>query len=288
MDKKFKESTKMNDIIETIKKSTIQIQQTIKKGDTGKSDQQNSTGDTQLKLDIKSDIIIENNFKKLSCVKQVVSEEQDNIVNINDTGKYLIAYDPLDGSSLVDVNLSVGSIYGIYTNDFTGDNIIASVYVVFGPRVEMVICDGKSVKLYRMNNEEFHYINDITMNQKGDINSPGSTQQCWYPHHREMINSMFKQGYQLTYSGGMVPDLHHILLRGGGLFSYPGATDKPQGKLRQLFEVFPFAHVFETAGGYAINGENRVLDIKTKHIHDTTPCFFGSSYEIEMVKNCYN
>lgn len=278
----------MNKIIEAIKKSTIQIQQTIKKGDTGKSEQQNSTGDTQLKLDIQSDIIIENNFKELSCVKQIVSEEQDNIVNINETGEYLIAYDPLDGSSLVDVNLSVGSIYGIYKNDFTGNNIVASIYVVFGPRVEMVICDGESVKLYRMNNEEFIYINNVTMNEKGNINSPGSTQQCWYPHHKEMINNMFNKGYELTYSGGMVPDLHHILLRGGGLFSYPGASDKPQGKLRQLFEVFPFAHVFETAGGYAIDGQKRVLDIKTSHIHDTSPCFFGSRYEIEMVKNCYN
>lgn len=278
----------MNDIIEAIKKSTIQIQQTIKKGDTGKSEQQNSTGDTQLKLDIKSDIIIENNFKQLSCVKQIVSEEQDNIVNIHENGEYLIAYDPLDGSSLVDVNLSVGSIYGIYKNDFTGDNIIASVYVVFGPRVELVICDGESVKLYRMNDEKFHYISDITMKEKGDINSPGSTQQCWYPNHREMINAMFKEGYTLTYSGGMVPDLHHILLRGGGLFSYPGASDKPKGKLRQLFEVFPFAHVFETAGGYAIDGQNRVLDIQTTHIHDTSPCFFGSKYEIEMVKKYYS
>lgn len=278
----------MNDIIEAIKKSTIQIQQTIKKGDTGKSEQQNSTGDTQLKLDIKSDIIIENNFKQLSCVKQIVSEEQDNIVNIHENGEYLIAYDPLDGSSLVDVNLSVGSIYGIYKNDFTGDNIITSVYVVFGPRVEMVICDGESVKLYRMNDEKFHYISDITMKEKGNINSPGSTQQCWYPHHREMINAMFKEGYTLTYSGGMVPDLHHILLRGGGLFSYPGASDKPKGKLRQLFEVFPFAHVFETAGGYAIDGQNRVLDIQTTHIHDTSPCFFGTHYEIEMVKKYYS
>lgn len=277
----------MNEIIEAIKKATIEIQKTIKKGDTDKSEQQNSTGDTQLKLDILSDIIIENHFKSLNCVKQIVSEEQDDIVNINPNGEYLIAYDPLDGSSLVDVNLSVGSIYGIYKNDFTGKNIVASIYVVFGPRVEMVICDGEKVQLYRMNQEKFSYIQDITMDTKGVINSPGSTQQCWYPHHKNLINTMFKEGYQLTYSGGMVPDLHHILVRGGGLFSYPGASDKPQGKLRQLFEVFPFAHIFETAGGFAIDGEKRVLEITTKHIHDTSPCFFGSGYEIDMVKSYY-
>lgn len=281
--------SEFNDIIESIKKSTIEIKNIILKGDTGKSEQENSTGDTQLKLDIASDVVIERNFKELTCIKQIVSEEQDHIVDVNENGEYLIAYDPLDGSSLVDVNLSVGSIYGIYKNDFTGGNIIASVYVVFGPRVELVVCDGESVKLYRMNKaHEFTYIRDLTMEQKGTINSPGSTQQCWYPQHKKMINDMFKEGYELTYSGGMVPDLHHILLRGGGLFSYPGASDKPKGKLRQLFEVFPFAHLFETAGGHAIDGTKRALEVETTHIHDTSPCFFGSFDEIQRVKAIYN
>jgi len=277
----------MNEIIESIKKSTIEIQKIIAQGDMGKSDEQNSTGDTQLKLDIISDQVIENNFKKLTSVKKIVSEEQEHIVNINETGEYLIAYDPLDGSSLVDVNLSVGSIYGIYKNDFTGNNIVASIYVVFGPRVEMVICDGETVKLYRMKNTDFYYVKDIKMNEFGHLNSPGSTQQCWYPHHKEMIEKMFEENYELSYSGGMVPDLHHILLRGGGLFSYPGASDKPEGKLRQLFEVFPYAHIFETAGGGATNGSKRVLEIRTKHIHDTSPCFFGSNSEINRVLNAY-
>jgi len=277
----------MQDIIESIKNSTIEIKKIIELGDTSKSEEQNSTGDTQLKLDIKSDIVIENNFKLLKSVKQIVSEEQEHIIDINKDGEYLIAYDPLDGSSLVDVNLAVGSIYGIFKNDFTGDNIVASVYVVFGPRVEMVVCDGETVKLYRMQNEEFNYIKEITMNEKGNLKSPGSTQQCWYDHHKEMVTDMFDDNYTLTYSGGMVPDLHHILLRGGGLFSYPGASDKPKGKLRQLFEVFPFAHIFETAGGGAIDGEYRVLDIPTLHIHDTSPCFFGSNDELNRVKKAY-
>lgn len=277
----------MNEIIESIKKSTIEIQKIIAQGDMGKSEEQNSTGDTQLKLDIISDEVIENNFKELKSVKKIVSEEQEHIVDINEEGEYLIAYDPLDGSSLVDVNLSVGSIYGIYKNDFTGNNIVASIYVVFGPRIEMVICDGETVKLYRMKNTDFYYVKDIKMNESGTLNSPGSTQQCWYPHHKEMIEKMFNENYKLSYSGGMVPDLHHILVRGGGLFSYPGASDKPEGKLRQLFEVFPYAHIFETAGGGATNGSQRVLEIETRHIHDTSPCFFGSNNEINRVINAY-
>jgi fructose-1,6-bisphosphatase I len=277
----------MDEILNSIKKSTLTIQKLIAKGDMGKSQEQNATGDTQLKLDILSDQIIEADFKNLSCVKQIVSEEQENIVDINNNGEYLIAYDPLDGSSLVDVNLAVGSIYGIYKNDFTGLNIVASVYVMFGSRVELVVCDGKTVKLYRLSDDEFIYVKDIIMNEKGIINSPGSTQQCWYSNHRDMIDKMFDDGYKLSYSGGMVPDLHHILLAGGGLFSYPGATDKPKGKLRQLFEVFPFAHIFKTAGGKAVDGKQDVLTINTEHIHDTSPCFFGSNDEIKRVLEAY-
>ncbi len=288
MDKrKCEKGIKMTEIIEAIKRASIEIKSIIEEGDTSKSDNQNSTGDTQLKLDIASDIVIENEFKKISSVKQIVSEEQENIVDINKDGKYLIAYDPLDGSSLVDVNLSVGSIYGIYENDFTGTNIIASVYVVFGPRVEMVIADGKSVKMYRLQKGEFNYIQDIKLNEKGKLKAPGSTQACWLPHHKEMVDKFFKDGYRLRYSGGMVPDLHQILLKGGGLFSYPSTTDLPKGKLRQLFEVFPFAFTYESAGGQAIDGFKRVLEIPTTHIHDTSPCFFGSNEEINIVKEAY-
>ncbi|MCK5294862.1 MAG: class 1 fructose-bisphosphatase [Arcobacteraceae bacterium] len=276
-----------NEIIEAIKIATLDIKDIIEAGDTAKSDNQNSTGDTQLKLDIASDIVIEREFKKLSCVKEIVSEEQDDIVKINPDGKYLIAYDPLDGSSLVDVNLSVGSIYGIYENDFTGANIVASVYVVFGPRVEMVIADGKTVKMYRLLKGEFVYIQDIKLNQKGKLQAPGSTQSCWLPHHKAMIDKFFADGYRLRYSGGMVPDLHQILIKGGGLFSYPSTTDLPKGKLRQLFEVFPFAFVYQTAGGQAIDSINNVLEVPTTHIHDTSPCFFGSNYEIDVVKEVY-
>jgi len=278
----------MNEIIEAIKIATLEIQEIIITGDTGKSDNQNSTGDTQLKLDIASDIVIEREFKKLSCIKEIVSEEQDDIVKINPDGKYLIAYDPLDGSSLVDVNLSVGSIYGIYENDFTGTNIVASIYVVFGPRVEMVIADGKTLKMYRLQKGEFVYIQDIKLEEKGKLQAPGSTQQCWYPHHKAMIDSFFADGYRLRYSGGMVPDLHQILLKGGGLFSYPGTSDKPKGKLRQLFEVFPFAFTYKSAGGQATDGINDVLEVPTTHIHDTSPCFFGSNYEINIVKEVYS
>ena len=276
----------MQEIIKAIEEASIEIKELIETGDTGKSDQENSTGDTQLKLDIASDIIIERIFKQLPTVKAIVSEEQENIINLNEDGEYLIAYDPLDGSSLVDVNLSVGSIYGIYKNEFNAQNIVASVYVVFGPRVEMVVTIDE-VKMYRLKHGKFEFIQNIVLKQKGNLKAPGSTQSAWAPHHKQMVDDIFNDGYRLRYSGGMVPDLHQILLKGGGLFSYPGTTDRPKGKLRQLFEVFPFALAYEKAGGGAIDGHTRLLEIETTHIHDTTPCFFGSNEEIKRVLEVY-
>ena len=276
----------MQEIIKAIEEASIEIKELIETGDTGKSDQENSTGDTQLKLDIASDIIIERIFKQLPTVKAIVSEEQENIINLNENGEYLIAYDPLDGSSLVDVNLSVGSIYGIYKNEFNAKNIVASVYVVFGPRVEMVVAID-DVKMYRLKHGKFEFIQNIVLKQKGNLKAPGSTQSAWAPHHKQMVDYIFNDGYRLRYSGGMVPDLHQILLKGGGLFSYPGTTDKPKGKLRQLFEVFPFALAYEKAGGGAIDGHQRLLEVETTHIHDTSPCFFGSNEEIKRVLEVY-
>jgi len=184
----------MKQIIEAIKQSAIEIKELIETGDTSKSENENSTGDTQLKLDIASDVIIERIFKELPEVKQIVSEEQEEIIDVNGKGMYLIAYDPLDGSSLVDVNLSVGSIFGIYEEDFSGKNIVASVYVVYGPRVEMVISHDNKVDMYRLQEGEFKFIQEIKLNEKGNLNAPGSTQNCWAPYHKKLIDDIFEDG----------------------------------------------------------------------------------------------
>jgi len=278
----------MTDIIEAIKNSAIRINKAIKTEDTDKANTQNSSGDIQVKLDVISDEIIEEEFRKIPTIKEIVSEEKEDITLLNENGDYLIAYDPLDGSSLIDVDLSVGSIFGIYKDEYSGPNIVAAVYVVYGPRVEMVVARDV-VELYRLDeeNNEFKYIKELRLKEKGKIVGPGGTQKEWYSFHKEMIDKFFADGYRLRYSGGMVPDLHQILLKGGGLFAYPGAKDKPKGKLRKLFEVFPFAYVYNKAGGLAIDGENDLLELGIEHIHDTSPCFFGSDYEIKRVLKTY-
>ncbi len=280
----------METIFDAIKNIALKIDNAIKTSEGGYATSSNVTGDTQLKLDILSDKIIEEELKKLPSIKAIVSEEKENLLTLNNNASYYVCYDPLDGSSIVDYNLSVGSIFGIYENKLDGANIIASAYVVYGPKVEVVITTkANKPKLYRLYDNEFKFIKEISMQEEGKINAPGGTQKNWYPHHKALIEALFQKGYRLRYSGGMVPDLHQVLLKGGGLFSYPGTTDKPKGKLRALFEVIPFALTFIEAGGYAIDDKGvSLLECVPKFLHDTTPCFFGSKNEIELVKEFYN
>jgi len=279
----------MTEIIEAIKKSAIKINEAIKYEDTSKAESENSSGDIQVKLDVISDEIIEKEFSKIKSIKEIVSEEKEDAFSINENGEYLVAYDPLDGSSLIDVNLSVGSIFGIYKNGYDGENIVAAVYVVYGPRVELVIARDV-VELFKLDEKkgEFIFQKELKLEKKGKLVGPGGTQKEWYPFHKEMIDNFFKEGYRLRYSGGMVPDLHQILLKGGGLFAYPGTNDKPKGKLRMLFEVFPFAYVYKCAGGLAVDEKDDLLTLKASFLHDTTPCFFGSEYEISRVLEVYS
>ena len=276
----------MRDIFDAIQRSAIRIKNAIDVKDIGYSQQENSSGETQLQLDIQCDLIIQEEFSKVSSIHTIASEEKEKEMLLNKDGKYFVAYDPLDGSSLVDVNLSVGSIYGIYEDAFGSEKMVASCYVVHGPRVEMVFAENKT-KLYLLQDGEFEFVKEIRLNEKGKLNAPGGTQQNWAPYHKEMIDGLFAEGYRLRYSGGMVPDLHQILLKGGGLFSYPGTTDKPEGKLRRLFEVFPFAFIYEKSGGGAIDGKVDLMTLDHSHVHDTAICFFGSNYEIARVKEVY-
>ena len=150
----------MRDIFDAIQRSAIRIKDAIDVKDIGYSQQENSSGETQLQLDIQCDMIIEEEFSKVSSVHTIASEEKTHEELMHEDGKYFIAYDPLDGSSLVDVNLSVGSIFGIYDGAFGAEHMVASCYVVFGPRVEMVFAHNKT-KMYLLQNDEFEFVKEI-------------------------------------------------------------------------------------------------------------------------------
>ncbi len=287
--KNLKGECVMNKIFEAIKTSSKLIANELKYADFGPAGSKNSTGDNQLKLDIISDNIITSEFKKLNIIKSLISEEKGEEYLIDGDASYIVAYDPLDGSSLVDVNFAIGSIFGIYEDSVKSENLKAAAYVIYGPRIELVICE-KTPKLYRLDKDgEFKFVQDIVLETEGKINATGASQKSWSDTHRKFINSLFENGYRLRYSGAMVSDLHQILLKGGGLFSYPSTDEYPNGKLRVVFEVLPFAYIFEKAGGLTTDGNLKsLLDIKIQKIHQTTPCFFGSKNEIKALRKAYD
>lgn len=275
-------------VFETFKTCAIEIDTLLKNPSTDYLASQNSSGDMQLKVDVQADKLIEQKLLAIESIKGVCSEEkQEAVYKVDSNARLLVAYDPLDGSSLVDSNLSIGTIFGIYDEVLESRALVASGYIVYGPRLEIVLAH-KQVEHWRYCAGAWHALGILQLKSKGKINAPGGTQQHWTPRHKALIDSFFAQGYRLRYSGGMVPDLHQILIKGGGLFSYPATQDAPEGKLRKLFEVFPFAFVYECAGGEAIDGTKRLLELDVKHIHDSTPCFFGSSEEIARVRDTYN
>lgn len=274
-------------IIDSLRESALHIDSLLKDTSTSYLQSINASGDMQLEIDVRVDKFLSEKLLNLPCVKAICSEEQEEIMySENKNAPYIIAYDPLDGSSLIDSNLSIGTIFGIYNEELSAKHLIASGYIIYGPRLEMVVAQEQALH-YRYNGNMWRNLGALALNTKGKINAPGGTQKHWENKHKAMIESLFAQGYRLRYSGGMVPDLHQILIKGGGLFSYPATSDAPNGKLRKLFEVFPFAFVYEKAGGFATNGTHRILELEVAHLHDSTPCFFGSQSEMNLVKEVY-
>ena len=279
----------MQKIFDMIKEVALEIDTLIVNEDTGYVDDINATGDQQLKLDVGCDLLIEKAFKKNPEVRTLISEEKEEAMHCSDEGIYTLCYDPLDGSSIVDANLAVGAIFAIYEGEPSGASLIGAAYVVFGPRIEVVTAvRGEQPIRYRYIRGEYQVFHPIALGEKGHINASGGSQKHWQEKHITFIHALFSEGYRLRYSGGMVPDLHQILVKGGGLFSYPSTTASPNGKLRVLFEVLPFALIYEAAGGEAIDEKGRpLLDLTVTHPHARTPCYFGSRYEIQRLKEAY-
>ncbi|PAF52446.1 class 1 fructose-bisphosphatase [Helicobacter sp. 13S00477-4] len=271
--------------ISILQNCSLKIQNILRQSHTNYLNSTNPSGDTQLALDIQADKIIEEELLKLDFIKGICSEEKSKAIYKNN-GSYLVAYDPLDGSSIIESNLSVGSIFGIYEKEFKASKLIGAAYIVYGPRLELIFA-GDKLHYYVHTGEDWQEKSPPALKKKGNINATGGTQKYWETNHKKLIENLFDEGYRLRYSGGMVPDLHQILIKGGGLFSYPSTSDAPKGKLRKLFEVFPFAFIYEKAGGEAIDGKNRLLELDIKDLHESTACFLGSEYEIKKVRNFY-
>lgn len=248
---------------------------------------QNTSAEDQLEVDKQADIILKDMITSLDYVHDYASEEQEkSITTTHKKPKFSVSVDPLDGSSLIDVNLAVGTIVGIYPSEELinkGRYIQASLYILYGPLTTLVYTSGKGVHEFVLCPEgEFVLTkSNIRMKDRGSIYSPGGLRSEWIESHRNFIDDLVITDYKLRYSGGLVPDFNQILMKGGGLFSYPALKKSPEGKLRLLFELYPLAFLCEQAGGKATNGTQNILDLTLEKLHQRSPVYIGSKHEVE-------
>ena len=206
-------------------------------------------------------------------------------VTSNPQGMFSVAYDPLDGSSLVDVNLAVGSILGIYQgNDLlvSGRKMVGAMYILYGPRVSLVYSVGKGVHEFTMNHLMEYTLSreNVTMAPNADIYAPGGLRRNYSPETEAFVQYLEQRGSKLRYSGGFVPDINQVLMKGKGLFMYPALSDAPNGKLRLLFELNPMAFLAEQAGGAATNGSVPILDLVPEGLDQRAPVFIGCRNDV--------
>lgn len=267
----------------------------VRTGDLGVAGTSNLYGEEQLALDVLSDRIMRKRLQHSGVVCNIASEEMEDIfqVSSNPKGMFSVAYDPLDGSSLVDVNLAVGTIVGIYQGDDLlqpGRNMVGAVYILYGPRVSMVYSVGKGVFEFTMNQLMEYTLTreNVQMKPSGDIYSPGGLRKKYSEGNERFIRYLEEKGSKLRYSGGFVPDINQVLMKGKGLFMYPALSDSPNGKLRLLFELNPMAYLIEQAGGAATNGEIPILDIVPEGLDQRCPVYIGCSEDVAKATEFLN
>ncbi|WQR94902.1 class 1 fructose-bisphosphatase [Helicobacter pylori] len=269
------------EIISLLEKGVKKAQEILEKPDAGSYTKlENSSGDTPIKADLALDKFLEETFLSLENVKSVFSEEKETPVT-KENGSYLIAYDPLDGSSVMEANFLVGTIIGVYEKDYKAQNLVASLYVVFGHKIELVVA-LEEVYRYAFYQNKFHFIETIVLENKGKIVASGGNQKDFSLGLKKALEGFFAENYRLRYSGSMVADVHHVLIKKGGMFSYP------QKKLRKLFEVFPLALMVEKAKGEAFyfdkGVKKRLLEQSVESYHEKSECYLASPHEAHILE----
>jgi fructose-1,6-bisphosphatase I len=267
----------------------------------------NVQGEEQQKLDVYANNALLHCLGARDSVAALVSEEDEEPVIINgdpESGKYIIVFDPLDGSSNIDVNVNVGTIFSILKRMDTehgdlnasilqpGYKQVAAGYVVYGPSTVLVYTVGNGVHGFTLDPTIGAFVltnEQMMMPEQGPYYSTNEANAgTWPEEYREYLAMLLRgdlngQAYSSRYIGSLVADFHRTLLK-GGVFLYPPTVKKPEGKLRLLYEANPLAFIAEQAGGMAINGRERILDLQPTGIHQRTPFIVGSKREVEALQ----
>jgi fructose-1,6-bisphosphatase I len=275
----------------------------------GYAESQNVQGEDQKKLDIISNQLMKDSLMSLSSVAAIASEEEDNLVPANTNGKFLVAFDPLDGSSNIDINGQIGTIFTIYPRlaDLAVDNDaqflqpgkqqLAAGYILYGPSTQLVISLGKTTQCFTLDeskstfvltNEQMQIAKDT---QEFSINM--SNQRFWSEKMRNYIGELILgasgsrgKNFNMRWNGAMVGDVHRVMMR-GGIFLYPSDSRNPKqpAKLRLLYEANPMAMLIENAGGKAWNESQPILSIQPTALHERVAVILGSANEVDVCLN---
>lgn len=263
----------------------------------GSMGSQNMAGDQQQKLDVLANIRFTRALMKGGEVCALISEESESYVDLNNEGKYVIAIDPLDGSSNIDVNVSIGTIFSVYRRKSPvgrpiqemdilqkGSEQVAAGYILYGSSTMLVYTTGHGVNGFTYEpslGEYFLSHPDMKIPEHGKIYSinEGSANSFSQPI-KKYVQSCKDRNYTARYIGSLVADFHRNLLK-GGIYLYPATAKDPHGKLRLMYECNALAFVAEQAGGKASNGAGRILEINPKDLHQRTPFFVGSLRMVE-------
>jgi len=274
----------------------------------GSLGQENVQGETQQKLDVYANQALLHCLGVRDSVAALVSEENEEPVVFDrdeKTGKYIIVFDPLDGSSNIDVNVNVGTIFSIFrrpdgNTDLNsailqrGSEQVAAGYVVYGPSTVLVYTVGSGVYGFTLDHTIGAFVlsnPDMRMPAHGSYYSVNEANAASFPDEYNTYLAKLRNGgmgrtYSSRYIGSLVADFHRTLLK-GGIFLYPPTAKQPGGKLRLLYEANPLAFIAEQAGGMAIHGKGRVLDIQPTGIHQRTPFIVGSRTEVEELQRSF-
>lgn len=280
----------LQQVIMDCAQSVVEISAIVRTGAAlGYAGTQNVYGESQLKLDVASNDVLLRVLGDQPLVDFVASEEMDHEQQLHAEGsEFSVAFDPLDGSSLVDVNFAVGTIIAIYPKgSFIGKKpgeMFASVIAVYGPRTTLFVSlKNKGTHQYLLTDGQFVVQKEsLVVADEGKYFAPGNLRACLKnPSYKRLVDFWLESQYTLRYSGGMVPDMNHIFLKGKGIFTYPGHTDEPNGKLRLLFECGTMTFAMTEAGGFGSDGKIPLLEKTIEALDQRSPIFVGSVKEVE-------
>lgn len=276
----------------------------LMEGVLGFTGEVNVQGESVKKMDVYANDVFISVFEQSGLVCRLASEEMDKPYYIPENcpiGRYTLLYDPIDGSSNTDTNLSLGSIFAIRRQE--GDDIdgtaqdllapghkqIGAGYILYGPSTMLVYTIGRGVHSFTLDPSLGEFIlteENMQIPEHGSIYSvnEGNFWQ-WDEPIREYVRYVHRtEGHTARYSGAMVSDIHRVLLQ-GGVFLYPGTRQKPEGKLRLLYESAPLAYIIEQAGGRATTGHTNILDVVPTKLHQRTPLIIGSKQDVAKVES---